>query len=765
MFNDNITKKLSEAASKIMVGEGVEENLSEDITPAQLKSVEDTADLMLKRYKVDVEFTKHFIDRVNDDRNSPEINADELVALFAKIAKNKGKQVKKAEDVEAVIKDLTSNLNLPIVVNRLGKMDFEMVAKTIMRKKNFQVDTKRNKVIKYESTDASEIETLEEGKIGKTVEEIKQMFQKFKGKELPAKMVKVLQDIVAKFDDNVDMLKKLVKANIPYVSLTAIGRLTWKHKISPSVARAMLPESFEINEMAYPHMMYDPDTGDAVEVNDEDEHEEYAEMGWVHEKPEVKKEESKLDKFTHIFCEETEELEEAEAVLQESVELEEGVYDPAIFKAVFLAGGPGSGKSFTVGKTALPALGMKIVNSDDKFEAALKKANLEMTPENIFSPIGQELRKGAKGLTAKQMKLFIDGRLGLVIDGTGKDYAKIKKQADKLKELGYEVAMIFVNTDLDTALNRNRKRSRSLPDEQVKKMWSDVQNNIGKFQSYFKQEFTIIDNSEGIDIERGTLNGYKKMKKFVDAEPKSPIAKKWIKKQLGEGLEESVELEESNVTPQKISDEDLNKIFDNLKSKQKVDIWFDSGIRKGTEYVQFEVGRKSHSKKYNVDTITFKRVGSESRLKYFLYRYNNRGGRIAFATGDMAAPLIDIRMSKNESFEESVELEEANVKGMSDEDLKDIQKLIKSGDADLPKDVLKAVKNEIENRNIKEESEEDEGDEEELEEKKSKKSKKKEIKVRVNPEGMMGSASRPHKSKKGKGSFSRREKHQGKKDQ
>ena len=531
MFNDDITKKLAEAASKIMVGEGVEENLSEDITPAQLKSVEDTADAMLKKYKLDVEFTKHFIDRVNDDRNSPEINANELIALFAKIAKNKGRQVKRAEDVEAVIKDLTSNLNLPVVVNRLGKMDFEMVAKTIMRKKNFQINTKRNKVIKYESTDASEIETLEEGKVGKTVEEIKQMFQKFKGKELPMKMVKVLQDIVAKFDDNVDMLKKLVRANIPYVSLTAIGRLTWKHKISPSVARSMLPESFELNEMAYPHMMFDPDSGDAVEVNDEDEHEEYAEMGWVHEKPEIKKEESKLDKFTHIFCEETEEL-----------------------------------------------------------------------PKN-----------------------------------------------------------------------------------------------------------------------------------------------------------ESVELEEANVTPQKISDEDLNKIFDSLKSKQKVDIWFDSGIRKGTEYVQFEVGRRSHSKKYNVDTITFKRVGSESRLKYFLYRYNNRGGRIAFAAGDMAAPLIDIRMSQNESVEESVELEEANVKGMSDDDLKDIQKLIKTGDADLPKDVLKAIKDEIENRNLKEESDE----EEELEEKKSK---KKEIKVRVNPEGMMGSASRPHKSKKGKGSYSRREKHQGKKD-
>lgn len=223
--------------------------------------------------------------------------------------------------------------------------------------------------------------------------------------------------------------------------------------------------------------------------------------------------------------------------IQPKKEMEEGVYDPAIFKAVFLAGGPGSGKSFTVGKTALPALGMKVVNSDDKFEAALKKANLEMTPEVIYSPIGQTIRKGAKELTAKQMKLFLDGRLGLVIDGTGKDYDKIKKQADKLKELGYEVAMIFVNTDVETALNRNRARARSLPDKQVSQMWGDVQKNIGKFQSYFKNNFTIIDNSEDADIEQGTLVGYKKMKQFVDAEPRTPIAKAWIKKQLGEALD------------------------------------------------------------------------------------------------------------------------------------------------------------------------------------------------------------------------------------
>ena len=220
--------------------------------------------------------------------------------------------------------------------------------------------------------------------------------------------------------------------------------------------------------------------------------------------------------------------------------VEEGVDDPAIFKAVFLAGGPGSGKSFTVGKTALTAIGFKVVNSDDKFEAALKKADLEPTPDNIFSPKGQKLRSRAKELTAKQQELYINGRLGLVVDGTGKNYAKIKTQSEGLRKIGYDVAMIFVNTDLETALKRNRERSRSLTDKKVEEMWTDVQSNIGKFQSMFGSNFVIVDNSEGSNIEKATTSAYKKMLKFSKESPKNSMAKKWIAKQLGEETEDMI---------------------------------------------------------------------------------------------------------------------------------------------------------------------------------------------------------------------------------
>ena len=212
--------------------------------------------------------------------------------------------------------------------------------------------------------------------------------------------------------------------------------------------------------------------------------------------------------------------------------LNEGVDDPAIFKAVFLAGGPGSGKSFIVGKTGLPVLGFRVVNSDDAFENAMKKAGKAMTPDEIFSDEGQDIRVRAKALTGKKQDLYMKGRLGLVIDGTGKDFAKVRKQAKVLQDLGYDTAMIFVNTDLDTAIERDKLRDRSVGEKEVTQMWKDVQKNIGAFQQMFgKQDMLVVDNSTGKDFKKETLRAYRDVQKFIKREPDNPLAKKWIKQE------------------------------------------------------------------------------------------------------------------------------------------------------------------------------------------------------------------------------------------
>jgi dephospho-CoA kinase len=214
-------------------------------------------------------------------------------------------------------------------------------------------------------------------------------------------------------------------------------------------------------------------------------------------------------------------------------QLQEGVYDPNIFKAFFLAGGPGSGKSFVVRKTT-GGLGLKVVNSDNAFEKLLKDADFDldfrdMNPEKTLER--DKIRKRAKEVTSKMQKNFVAGRLGMIIDGTGAEYGKINLQKRLLQDMGYDTYMIFVNTSLDTAIERNNKRDRKLPSDIVKTYWNNVQSNIGKFQNLFgTKNFVVVDNNNaGEDVFNKV---FKTVRKLANKKPNNYIAKQWIDNQL-----------------------------------------------------------------------------------------------------------------------------------------------------------------------------------------------------------------------------------------
>jgi len=123
------------------------ELLEEEVSRKDINDLEKFADRILKKYGVDIEFTKHFVDRMNDPRNSPEIKVSELQRFFKKIQKNKARNIINNPDIQAVLKDMSTNLNLPVVIKTKGN-EIEVTNKTIMRKQNFKTP---NKVIKYES--------------------------------------------------------------------------------------------------------------------------------------------------------------------------------------------------------------------------------------------------------------------------------------------------------------------------------------------------------------------------------------------------------------------------------------------------------------------------------------------------------------------------------------------------------------------------------------------------------------------------------------
>jgi|TARA_B110000879_G_C11103169_1_gene484065 predicted kinase len=234
--------------------------------------------------------------------------------------------------------------------------------------------------------------------------------------------------------------------------------------------------------------------------------------------------------------------------LVENANVNEGVYDPGILKAFFMAGGPGSGKSYVatelfdfpkgIVNSVSYETGLKLVNNDNAFEKALKDQGLSPAELSKYAKDPEKwaevmlLRDKAKSITKKLQANYLTGRLGQVIDGTGKDFKKIEKQRKIYQDLGYDTYMVFVNTSKEVALERNQMRERKLADEMVSKMWQDVQNNMGKFQRLFGSKYTlIVDNSSSEDNSIINLAG-KEIAKHLSTPIENNLGKIWIKNEL-----------------------------------------------------------------------------------------------------------------------------------------------------------------------------------------------------------------------------------------
>ena len=250
--------------------------------------------------------------------------------------------------------------------------------------------------------------------------------------------------------------------------------------------------------------------------------------------------------------------------------LTEGVYDKGILKAIFMAGGPGSGKSYIArGLFGIPkkipmtsSYGLKVVNSDTDFEHYLRKfgfdtetgagygkgtIDLDKWPKEVWDMVGGDqspedekknpnLRAMTKKYTLMRKSGYMNTRLGMIIDGTARDYGKMSAEKKELEKMGYDCYMVFVNTTLPVAQARNKKRARRLPPKLLAKSWNQVQQNIGKFNGLFKSNFLVVDNSDTLD-EKQAIKKFEKLVKqgvgkFISKPIKNPIGKQWIKNQL-----------------------------------------------------------------------------------------------------------------------------------------------------------------------------------------------------------------------------------------
>ena len=213
--------------------------------------------------------------------------------------------------------------------------------------------------------------------------------------------------------------------------------------------------------------------------------------------------------------------------------LAEGVYDRNIFKAFFLAGGPGSGKSWVSDRT-LGGAGLKLINSDIAFENLLKKERMSLDFKGYSEKElirRDEIRAKAKRMTAASLGKAIEGRLGLIIDSTARNVPKIEFENAHMRGIGYDTFMVFVNTTLEVAMQRNNERPRKLPDAIVIQNHKEVQANIGKLQNIFgTNNFVVVDNNK--KKEDINIKVYRAVRKLVNRDPQSKVAKDWVAREL-----------------------------------------------------------------------------------------------------------------------------------------------------------------------------------------------------------------------------------------
>jgi len=225
--------------------------------------------------------------------------------------------------------------------------------------------------------------------------------------------------------------------------------------------------------------------------------------------------------------------------------LVEGVHDSGIFKAIFLAGGPGSGKDFVMGKT-LAGNGLTEINSDNAFEFLMDKKRLNKKMPDSEKAQRDEIRGTAKSVTELRQRLALNGRNGLIINGTADDIEKTKRIKKELEDLGYETQMVFVDTADEVSRQRNIDRGqrggREVPEKIRKEKWDSAQAARPELQKLFGQSnFFHYDNSEDLRnappdvVQRKTQelnNIFKTVRKFTASAPKSDIAKSWISTEL-----------------------------------------------------------------------------------------------------------------------------------------------------------------------------------------------------------------------------------------
>ena len=181
----------------------------------------------------------------------------------------------------------------------------------------------------------------------------------------------------------------------------------------------------------------------------------------------------------------------------------------------------------------MTSTGLKVVNSDQAYEYLKKKHNIPTASEDMTDDersLDGKIMYQSVQIAKKQLEMYLEGKLGIIIDGTGGSSKQLLQKKKRIEDLGYDTYMIFVHTTLETALARNKARkSRSLLDKVVERTWDKVQKNLEIYRNAFKGNFTFVSTE---DTKPGELpkDTKRAVMRFISSPIKNKTAQSWIAK-------------------------------------------------------------------------------------------------------------------------------------------------------------------------------------------------------------------------------------------
>lgn len=228
----------------------------------------------------------------------------------------------------------------------------------------------------------------------------------------------------------------------------------------------------------------------------------------------------------------------------------EGRYDPGIFKAVFLGGGSGSGKGYVAIETGLVDLfdtssslatfrttssfGLKLLDSDQALLFLIQQGGRDTNLAAWDQDDLKDYRDRAKDMVRRQADLYIQGKLGVLIDTTASSPGELETVKNNYESYGYDTMMVFVMTPLDDALAGNEERyrrgDRYVAPEVVTKKWQECYDALPTYERIFGNNLVIVENRRQNPGATSSAinNAASEIRRFMSSPPSNPIALEWL---------------------------------------------------------------------------------------------------------------------------------------------------------------------------------------------------------------------------------------------